>query len=143
MSLQSIVVGTRQCRVLAYHSGTAVSSLIIPVQPELISHHASSLLRHRPRSHFTQSNGHGISHVNSEPENFLGPTAVFWVKKLQFHIPTVAIQTAERAFSTSILSSSIPLATASAKVEAAWKALVAAKLRARSCAVWPKFRKSK
>src|SRR5271166_2873702 len=45
-------------------------------------------------------------------------------------------------FSTVIVSSSMPSPTARVNVEAAWKALVAEKFRARSREVAPRFRRS-
>jgi hypothetical protein len=100
------------------------------------------LVRSRPRTHFAQCHRDDVAHINRKAVNFLSAAAIFWIEKLQFQIPAITIKPTEGAFSTVMLSSCMPVATASAKVEAAWKALVAAKFSARPCEVVPKFRKS-
>lgn len=52
----------------------------------------------RPSFDIAQGNGNDINHVNGKPEDFLRPFVIFWVKELEFDIPTIAIYPTEGTF---------------------------------------------
>ena len=81
-----------RCRAVAESVGLTASFVKEDCVP------AASSIRRRPSSHEAECHRNQIAHINGEPEHFLGTATVFWVKELQLHIPTIAIQATEGTF---------------------------------------------